>query len=233
MNHSNIKLRLIAMNFLQFATWGAWLISLGGYMMGVLGFTGLQVGAVYGTMGIASLFMPGIMGIVADRWVPAERLLGILHLLGATLLVAVANTTDYATLYTLMLLLCMCYMPTLALTYTIAYSILGRAQLDIVKTFPPIRVWGTVGFILAMWLVDLTQSGHSATQLYIAAAIALLLGLYSFTLPSCPPTAKEKREKRGLLSTLGLDALVLFRQPKMAVFFIFSVLLGADRKSVV
>ncbi len=227
MQQTNIKARLIAMNFLQFATWGAWLISFGGYMMEVLHFTGLQVGAVYGTMGIASLFMPGIIGIIADRWVNAERLLGILHLIGAGLLVAVASTSAYPTLYTLMLLLCMCYMPTLGLTYTIAYSALNKAGMDIIKTFPPIRVWGTVGFILSMWLVDLTGSGRSEMQLYISAAFAIILGLYSFTLPACPPAKGKSGQRKGLLSSLGLDAFVLFKDKKMAIFFVFSILLGA------
>ncbi|MDO4771816.1 nucleoside permease [Porphyromonas sp.] len=227
MQHNNIKMRLTVMNFLQFATWGAWLISLGGYMAVALHADGAQIGAVYALMGIASLFMPGIIGIVADRWVNAERLLGILHLVAGGILIAVANTTDYTSFYTLMLFLCMCYMPTLALTYTIAYSALNNAKLDIVKTFPPIRVWGTVGFILAMWIVDLTGSGRSEMQFYISAAFAIALGIYSFTLPACPPNRSTGSEKKSLLATLGLDAFVLFKSQKMAVFFIFSILLGA------
>lgn len=227
MQNNNIKIRLTVMNFLQFATWGAWLISLGGYMAVKLSADGEQIGAVYALMGIASLFMPGIIGIVADRWVNAERLLGALHLIAGGILIAVANTMDYGLFYTLMLCLCMCYMPTLALTYTIAYSALNKAKLDIVKTFPPIRVWGTVGFILAMWIVDLTGSGRSEMQFYISAAFAILLGIYSFTLPACPPNREVGAEKKSLLSTLGLDAFVLFKSRKMAVFFIFSILLGA------
>lgn len=227
MQNNNIKLRLTVMNFLQFSTWGAWLISLGGYMAVKLGADGEQIGAVYALMGIASLFMPGIIGIIADRWVNAERLLGILHLIAGGILIAVANTTDYGSFYALMLFLCMCYMPTLALTYTIAYSALNKARLDIVKTFPPIRVWGTVGFILAMWIVDLSGSGRSEMQFYISAGFAILLGIYSFTLPACPPNRDAGAEKKSLLSTLGLDAFVLFKSQKMAVFFIFSVLLGA------
>ncbi|KGN90189.1 nucleoside permease [Porphyromonas crevioricanis] len=231
----SLKMRLIVMNFLQFFTWGAWLISLGGYMMkpaelGGLGFTGLQVGAIYGTMGIASLFMPGLAGIIADKRINAERLLGILHLLGAGLLITTAQVKDYTLMYPLMLLVSMCYMPTIALTNTVAYNAMEKQQMDIVKEFPPIRVWGTVGFILAMWLVDLSGSGRSPMQLYIAAGSAVLLGLYSFTLPQCPPlglAGKGSGEKKSLISALGLDALVLFKEKQMAIFFIFSVLLGA------
>lgn len=188
---------------------------------------GEQIGSTYALMGIASLFMPGIVGIIADRWVNAERILGLLHLIAGGLLICIARTTDYSAFYTLMTLLCLCYMPTLGLTYTIAYSALNKARLDIVKTFPPIRVWGTVGFILAMWIVDLTGSGRSEMQFYISAIFAIILGVYSFTLPPCPPDRSTGHKNKSLLSTLGLDAFVLFKNRKMAVFFIFSVLLGA------
>lgn len=222
----NLKTRLTVMIFLQFFVWGAWLISLGGYMMGVLHYTGLEVGAIYGTMGIASLFMPGLLGIVADRYVNAERLLGICHLAGAVLLAAAANVTEYSVFYPLLLLISMSYMPTIALTNTISYNAMEKEGMDIVKMFPKIRVWGTVGFIIAMWFVDVAGFGRSPLQLYVAAVFAFILGVYSFTLPKCPPV-KTVREKKSLATALGLDAFVLFKDRKMAVFFIFSMMLGA------
>lgn len=221
----NVKYRLIIMNFLQFFIWGSWLISLGGYMGGSLHFEGYQIGEIFATMGIASLFMPGLLGIVADRWIPAERLLGLCHLIGAGALFYASTLTVYEPMYWSMLLYLMLYMPTLSLVNTVSYNALEKYKLDIIKDFPPIRVWGTVGFILAMWVVDLCGIARSASQLYVASAAALLLGIYSFTLPSCPPVKGEK--SKSVLSALGLDALVLFKKRKMAIFFVFSMLLGA------
>lgn len=220
----NIRIRLIAMQFLQFFVWGAWLISLGGYMGGTLHFEGGQIGAIFATMGIAALFMPGLTGIIADKWVNAERLYGLLHLIGAGSLFYAATATGYEQMYWAMLLNMLAYMPTLSLANTVSYNALEKYKMDLVKDFPPIRVWGTVGFICAMWVVDLTGFKSSATQLYVAALAAIVLGLYAFTLPACPP---EHNEKKTLLSAFGLDALVLFKQRKMAIFFLFSMLLGA------
>lgn len=220
----SIKFRLILMNFLQFFVWGAWLISLGGYMGGTLHFEGGQIGAIFATMGISSLIMPGVMGIIADKWLNAERLLGICHLLGACFLMYASTLTDYHQMYWAMLLNLLVYMPTLSLTNTVSYNALEQYKYDIVKAFPPIRVWGTVGFICAMWTVDLTGFKSSNAQLYVAAIAALVLEIYSFTLPPCPPA---KSERKSLLSAFGLDALVLFKRKKMAVFFLFSMLLGA------
>ena len=213
------------MNFLQFFIWGAWLISLGGYMIVTLKFTGGQVGSIYATMGIASLFMPALLGIIADRWVNAERVLGISHLVGAGLLFWASTITDYSTMYIVMLLVTMSYMPTIALNNAVSYTVLEKFGFDIIKVFPPIRVWGTVGFIAAMWVVDLFGWTLSPVQLYVSAFCALLLGLYSFSMPHCIPS-KTKRDG-SLVSTLGLDALVLFKNRKMLVFFIFAMLLGA------
>lgn len=220
----SIKYRLIIMNFLQFFVWGAWLISLGGYMGRELHFEGGQIGAIFATMGIASLIMPGLTGIIADKWVNAERLYGICHLLGAVFLFYASTVTTYDQMYWAMLLNLMVYMPTLALTNTVSYNALERSRCDIVKDFPPIRVWGTVGFICAMWAVDLTGFKNTSAQLYVSAASALVLGLYAFTLPACPPA---KTEKKNWLSAFGLDALVLFKKKKMIIFFLFSMLLGA------
>lgn len=222
---ANIKYRLIVMNFLEFFVWGSWLISLGGYMIVTLHFTGIQVGLVYSTMGVASLFMPALLGIVADRWVNAERLLGLCHLTGAVLLVWASTVTDYNTFYWIMLFNSMVYMPTIALNNTVSYIVLEKNKFDIVKIFPPIRVWGTVGFIIAMWAVDLAHWTLTRSQLYVSAGSALILGLYAFTIPACPPAGTGG--KKSLSSALGLDAFVLFKRRKMLIFFLFAMFLGA------
>ncbi len=190
-----------------------------------LGFSGMQVGSIYATMGIASLFMPALLGIIADKWINAERILGLSHLIGAGLLIWASFTTDFTTLYIIMLLYSIFYMPTIALNNTVSYSILEQKGFDIVKDFPPIRVWGTIGFIIAMWFTDILHWTTSPMQLYIAAFASILLGLYAFFMPACPP---ENKSKGGnWVSALGLDAFVLFKQRKMAIFFIFAMLLGA------
>lgn len=213
------------MNFLQFFVWGSWLISLGSYMGSTLGFTGIEIGGVYATMGVASLFMPGLLGIVADRWINAERVMGICHIIGALTLFYATMVTDYSTFYLLMLLNALVYMPTIALNNSVSYSVLEQKNYDVVKDFPPIRVWGTVGFILAMWTVDFMGWTKSKEQLLVSAVAALILGLYVFTLPPSVPQQREKN--KSFVSAMGLDALVLFKERRMAVFFIFCMLLGA------
>ena len=219
------KFRLVILNFLEFFVWGAWLISLGGYMIVTLHFTGGQVGSVYATMGIASLFMPAIMGIIADRWMNAERVYGLCHIAGAGLLFWASTVHDFKTLYFIMLLNAMVYMPTIALNNSVSYDILEQKGFDVVKDFPPIRVWGTIGFIIAMWMTDLMGWTKSPLQLQISSASALALGIYAFTLPACPP--RGAGHKRSLASALGLDAFVLFKDKRMFTFFIFAMLLGA------
>jgi len=220
----SIPLRLTVMNFMQFFVWGAWLISFGAYMSKALGFTGMQIGSIYGTMGVASLFMPGVMGVIADRWVNAERLYGILHLTGAALIVWASTVDDYATLYWIMLFNAMVYMPTIALNNTISYRVLEQQGMNFIQKFPPIRVWGTVGFILAMWATDLSGSTLTTGQLYISAGAAAFLGVYGFTLPACLPARGEG--KRSVAEALGLDAFVLFKRPQMVVFFLCAMMLG-------
>ena len=220
-----LQLRLTVVNFLQFFVWGAWLISLGGYMIGTLGFSGTQVGSVYATMGIGSLVMPGLLGIVADRWVNAERVYGLCHVAGAGLLFWASTVESFPALYSILLLNAMVYMPTIALNNTVAYTLLKGAGLDVVRSFPKIRVWGTIGFIAAMWMVDLGGWTRSHLQLSIGAGAALLLGLYAFTLPPCRPAATKGA--RNLASAIGLDALVLLRRREMLVFFVFAMALGA------
>jgi len=220
----SIQFRLTVMNFVQFGLWGAWLISFGAYMSKSLGFTGIQIGSIYGTMGVASMFMPGLMGIIADRWLNAERLYGILHLIGAGLLVWASTVRDYETLYFIMLFNAMVYMPTIALNNTISYRVLEQHGLNFIQKFPPIRVWGTVGFSIAMWFTALSGSTLTTGQLFIAAGGAAFLGLYGFTMPACPPA--RDLAKKSLAAALGLDAFVLFRRAQMVVFFLSAMMLG-------
>ncbi len=212
------------MNFLQYAVWGAWLISLGAYLAIELQFTGGQIGSFFATMGIASLFMPAIMGVIADRWIPAQRLLGICHLVAAGFMVIASTKTEYSELYTYILLSVMFYMPTIALSNSVAYNALSRSNLDIVKDFPPIRVWGTVGFIAAMWCVDLMGFALSPKQMLFSAGIGLGLGIYAFTLPNCGVAQVQKGA--SLVDTMGLRAFSLFKERRMAIFFLFAMALG-------
>jgi len=220
-----IKGRLIILNFLQFFVWGAWLISIGGYLGGTLHFTGSQIGGVFSTLGIASLFMPTLMGIIADKWINAERVLGACHLIGAGLLLWAATVTDPAVFFWVMLVNSMFYMPTIALNNSVSYTVLEQKGFEIVKVFPPIRVWGTVGFIAAMWVVDILGWKSTNMQLIFAAVASLVLGIYAFTIPKCPPV--KTKSTGSFLTTLGLDAFVLFKQRKMFIFFLFAMFLGA------
>ncbi|MEN8123541.1 MAG: nucleoside permease [Bacteroidota bacterium] len=219
----NIKLRLTILNFFEFFVFGAWLISLGGYLGGQLHFTGTQIGKIFMTLGLASIIMPAIVGIIADKYISAQKLLGIIHILGAGFLFYLSLINDYDTFFWVMLIYLMLYMPTIGLANAVSYSILEDNNYDIVKVFPPIRVWGTIGFIIAMWSVDFLEWTQSPNQFYFAAVFSLLLGIYSLTLPNVPTSSSESK---SLSERLGLDALVLFKDYKMAVFFIFSMLLG-------
>jgi len=224
----NIRLRLTIMNFLQFFVWGSWLISLGGYMFtfpGDLCERGALVGATYGTMGIASIFMPTLVGIIADRFLNAEKVLGICHLVGAGVLYWASTVQNVDTLYFVVLINSCFFMPTIALNNTVSFSILTQQNLDVQKIFPPIRVWGTVGFIVAMWAVDLMGWTKSSNQFLFAASAGVLMGIYSLSMPACKPAKATKGS--SFVNTFGLNAFVLFKQPRMVVFFLFAMLLGA------
>jgi NHS family xanthosine MFS transporter len=222
----NIKFRLILMNFMQFFIWGAWLLTIGAYWFQNKQWSGAEFGAIFSTMGIASIFMPTLTGIIADRFINAEKLYGIMHILGAATLFALPLVNDPNTFFWVILLNMMFYMPTLSLSITVAYSALKNQNIDVVKEYPPIRTWGTVGFIVALWAVSLTHNETSANQFYIASGVSLLLGIYSFTLPKCRPYA-VRTGNNSFANLLGLNAFALFRSPKFAIFFVFSLLLGA------
>lgn len=221
----SIKLRLTFMSFLQFFVWGAWLITIGTYCINGKGWTFPQFGAIFSTLAIASMIMPALVGIVADKWMNAERLYGLLHILYGIVLFMVPGVDDPAVLFYYILAAMLCYMPTIALSNAVAYTILKNNQYNVVKVFPPIRVWGTIGFIVAMWVTNLTGSKANGNQFYIAAVLAIILGLYSFTLPKCPPQ-KTIAKDASIIEQLGLNAFKLFGTYKMALFFLFSMLLG-------
>ncbi|MFT3981285.1 MAG: nucleoside permease [Ferruginibacter sp.] len=222
----SIKFRLTLMSFLQFFVWGAWLITIGTYCFSAKGWTGAQFGAIFSTLALASLFMPAITGIIADKWMNAEKLYGILHIAYGLVLFYVPKVNDPDTLYYVIFAAMICYMPTISLSNSIAYTILKDRNYDVVKTFPPIRVFGTIGFIAAMWLTNLTGSKDTANQFIIGGIGAIILGLFSFTLPKCPPP-RNISENASIFEQLGLNAFKLFANYKMALFFIFSMFLGA------
>lgn len=212
------------MSFLQFFVWGAWLITIANYWFGTKQWEGTQFGLVFGTMGIASLFMPTLTGIIADKWINAEKLYGALHILYAAVLFYIPQVTSPSEFIGVMFVAMCCYMPTIALSNSVSYTLLKNNGGDVVKDFPPIRVWGTIGFIAAMWVTNLTGSKATEYQFYIAGVAAIALGIYAFTLPPCKPQNATKNAT--LVETLGLEAFKLFATYKMALFFIFAMFLG-------
>ncbi|MBR6247971.1 MAG: MFS transporter [Muribaculaceae bacterium] len=244
---NNLKLRLIVMNFLEFAVWGAYLTCMGNYL-GKAGM-GAEISWFYAIQGIVSIFMPTIMGIVADKWIQPQRLLGICHLLAGAAMISLffmgmnaeaagvlPNKAAFITIYTLSVAF---YMPTLALSNTAAFTILKDYGMDTVKDFPPIRVFGTVGFIATMWFVNCATLDNGSffftlaenagkfqythMQFLVSGILSVVLFCYCFTLPQCKLVPKPAQ---SLAESFGLDAFRLFKTKKMALFFIFSALLG-------
>ena len=256
-----IKQRLIVMNFLQFAVWGSYLVCIGNF----LGRVGLgdYIAWFYVAQGVVSIFMPAVVGALADKFVEPQRMLGLSHLAAAgfmllaawfgyraTELTAAGLPTAIGPIFTAYCLSVAFYMPTIALSNTVAFSVLKSTGHDTVRDFPPIRVFGTVGFIAAMWFVNFAGFGLTGEQtvaeagvetvrtvslaaqftymqLVVCGVLGLVLGLYAFTLPRCP-LARAEAGRKTLAQRLGLDAFVLFRQRKMALFFLFSMLLGVS-----
>ncbi len=226
-----MKFRLIVMNFLQFAVWGAYLTCMGRYLSTVD--MSSHIGIFYSIQGIVSIFMPALIGIVADRWIPAQKMLGISHLIAGISMLAAGyygissgSNVDFSVLFTLYTISVAFYMPTLALSNSVAYNALEKAGLDTVKDFPPIRVFGTVGFICSMWAVDLLGFQESPKQFIVSGLIGIVLAIYAFTLPHCPTS--KSAERKSVAEALGLQAFALFKQKRMAIFFIFSMLLGVS-----
>ena len=234
--NKSIRTRLIVMNILQWAVWGSYLTSMGSYLASV----GLatRIGIFYSMQGIVSIFMPTLMGIVADKFIPAQRLLGLCHgiagaaMAGAGLYGMTAGSeVSFGILFGLYTLSVAFYMPTIALSNSVAYNILEKNGFDTVKDFPPIRVFGTVGFILAMLFVNFMTNGegvqyqHSYNQFIVSGICGIAMLLYCFTLPECPCN-QEAGAGQTLAERFGLNAFSLFKDKQMAIFFIFSMLLG-------
>lgn len=239
----SIKSRLIVMNFLEFAVWGAYLTCMGNYL-GRAGM-GAEISWFYAIQGIVSIFMPAIIGIIADRWVQPQRMLGICHLIAGLSMILLFNLgmnavePDKAIFISVYTLSVAFYMPTLALSNTVAFTVLKDNGMDTIKDFPPIRVFGTIGFIATMWFVNCAthENGsigftiehhhlkfqYTHMQFLVSGVLSLLLFAYCHTLPKCRIEAKPSQ---SLAETFGLDAFKLFRQKRMALFFIFSALLG-------
>lgn len=235
MNRS-IRFRLIVMNIIQWAVWGSYLTSMGSYLAGV----GLapKIGIFYAMQGIVSIFMPTLMGIVADKFIPAQKLLGLCHgIAGAAMLGAgfygmnAGADVSFGVLFSMYAVSVAFYMPTIALSNSTAYRILETNGYDTVKDFPPIRVFGTVGFICAMLFVNFVTNGdgvqyqHSYNQFIVSGVLGIAMLLYCFTLPTCP-CMQTSGEDQSLSERFGLNAFSLFKDRNMAIFFIFSMLLG-------
>jgi len=238
----NLKLRLSILSFLQFFVWGAWLTTIATYCITTKGWSFPQFGAIFSTLGIASIIAPPIVGILVDKYFNSEKLFGILHILYGIMMFFVPSINNPEILYWIILIAMFFYMPTISLSYSLIYRVLGDNNSDVITHFPKIRVWGTIGFIIAMWITNFTNFDYSKSdifsftfiklgsptpyQFYLASIGALILGIYSFSIPKCPPQ-NVKANNNSLLEKLGLDAFVLFKDSKMAIFFLFSMFLGA------
>lgn len=228
---NKIKSRLTIMNFLEFAVWGSYLTSMGGF----LAKEGLQeyIGWFYAVQGIVSLFMPALIGIVADRFINAQKVLSLCHLIAGLSMIGVGayafaseGAISFPIIFSIYTLSIAFFMPTIGLSNSVAYTVLNKAGLDTIKHFPPIRIFGTIGFICAMLFVDFLGFQHNAAQFYTSGIIGLGLSLYALTLPSCP--VSKTPNNGSIIDTFGLRAFALFKQKKMAIFFIFSMLLGVS-----
>ena len=224
-----IQFRLTLLNFLEFAVWGAYLTSMGGYLASVG--LGANISYFYSVQGFVSLIMPALMGIVADRWIQAQKVLSICHLLAGCFMILASlyciqssQNVDFIILFSLYTASIAFFMPTIALANSVSYNALDKSGLDAVKAFPPIRVFGTIGFIISMWIVDLTGWQTTPYQFMWSGMLSLLLAFYSLSMPKCEISIKK--ESQSLAQALGLEAFKLFRTYRMALFFIFSMLLG-------
>ncbi len=222
----NIKNRLVLMSFLQFFIWGAWLITVGNYWFANKQWSGAEFGAIFSTLGLSSILMPALTGILADKFINAEKLYGILHIIGGLFLCFIPEVNSPTFFFWVIFGAMLCYMPTISLSNSIAYTILKNNNFDVVKVFPPIRVWGTIGFIFAMWTTNISGNKASSNMFYIAAFAAITLGIYSFFLPKCPPQNLISN-KSTWIQKLGLNSFKLFGTYKIALFLIFSMFLGA------
>ncbi len=230
-----LKPRLAALNFLEFAVWGAYLTSLGNFLF--KNGLGDQIGWFYAIQGIVSLFMPSIVGIVADRWIQAQKMLSICHFVAglfmalAGLYCALTPDIAFSPLFALYSVSVAFFMPTIGLNNSVAFNALTKAGMDTVKDFPPIRIFGTIGFICAMLLVNFAGPADAKfqttyMQLFVSAALSLVMVFYALTMPKCPTS--DVPQSGNWVDKMGLRAFTLFKKRKMAVFFIFSMMLGVS-----
>ena len=243
----SIKLKLTIVSFLQLFVWGAWLTTLASYGFGFKQWSGAEFGIVFSTLGIGSIIMPPISGIIADKYLNLEKLYGIHHILYGIILLFLPAIDSPSTFFWVLLIGMLFYMPTLSLSNSLSYAVLKKFNFNVIKDYPPIRVWGTIGFIAAMWCTNLFSSVNppfsfgigvgkaiasitnmpvECNQFYMASFFAFVLGIFSFTLPKIEPIKDESKNKT-VSQIFGLDAFKLFKESKMAMFFIFSMFLGA------
>jgi nucleoside transporter len=211
-----IVISLSFMMFLQYYVWGSWYVTMGTFMTEFLKSSGLQIGAAYSALAIATMISPFFIGMVADRYFSAQRLMGVLHILGGLLLFLASKIENNGSFYWVILLYSLAYMPTIALSNSVAF----RQMTDPGKEFPVVRVFGTVGWVVAGFMIALLGIEKTPLTFYMAAIVSVALGLFSFTLPDTPPQAKVKSSARSIL---GTDALVLFRERPYLIFFIAAI----------
>jgi nucleoside transporter len=219
-----IRIKLSLMMFLEFFIWGAWFVTMGTYLAKVLNSEGFQIGAAYSTQSLGAIIAPFIIGLIADRFFSAQRILGILHLAGAILLYMVAKAENFLQFYPFILGYMIIYMPTLALVNSVSF----RQMNDPSKQFSTIRVWGTIGWIVAGWIIGYAmhweEKGLLRNTFYMASAVSAFLGFFSFLLPDTPPKGNEGT-KPTISDMLGLEALKLLKDPRFLKFFLASVLI--------
>ena len=225
----SIYLRLSFMMFLEFFIWGGWFVTMGTFLLTTLGASGAETGMAYSTQSWGAIIAPFIIGLIADRFFNAERILGVLHLVGAVLMYQLSQTTDFDAFYPYVLGYMIAYMPTLALVNSVSFN----QMKDPAKDFPLIRVWGTVGWIVAGLLISFAfawdseanvADGLLANTFMMTAVASAILGVFSFTLPKTPPS-QSGGEKVSISDILGLDALKLLKDRNFLVFFLSSVLI--------
>ena len=232
---SVLKIRLSLLNFLEFAVWGAYLTSLGNFLFNVG--LGSNIGWFYAVQGIVSLFMPSLIGILADKYIQAQIMLNICHFIAAIFMASAAfyctqvETIEFAWLFSLYSISVAFFMPTIGLNNSVAFNALSKAGMDTVKDFPPIRIFGTIGFICAMLFVNFVgpedaKFQSTYMQLFVSAGLSVIMAFYALTMPKCPVSTTP--QSGNWIDKMGLRAFLLFKQKKMAVFFIFSMLLGVS-----
>lgn len=232
---SVLKIRLSLLNFLEFAVWGAYLTSLGNFLFNVG--LGSNIGWFYAIQGIVSLFMPSLIGILADKYIQAQIMLNICHFIAAIFMASAAfyctqvETIEFAWLFSLYSISVAFFMPTIGLNNSVAFNALSKAGMDTVKDFPPIRIFGTIGFICAMLFVNFVGPEDAKfqttyMQLFVSAGLSVIMAFYALTMPKCPVSTTP--QSGNWIDKMGLRSFLLFKQKKMAVFFIFSMLLGVS-----